>query len=97
MTAGEGKVQKAVNCSSETQKHFYNKAGFLSRCLPLRLIEAAQTNRNIFIDCEVRLVLQGSDIGNIWATGKFLLAKLQLIIRSLSCFPVVCLDKCENV
>lgn len=84
-----------MNCSSET--HLCNNPVFLSRCLLLRLIEAAQTNRNIFIDCEVRLVLQGSEIGNVQEMGKFWVVKLQLIIRPLSCFPVVCLDKCENV
>lgn len=32
---------------------------------------AAQTNRNIFMDCEVRLVLQGGEIGNIRNMGWF--------------------------
>lgn len=67
---------KAENSSSETQQHHNNSPVFLSLCLLLRLAEAALTNRNIFMECEVRLALQGGEILNIQEIEKFGAAKL---------------------
>lgn len=76
VTTGAQTAQKAENSSSETQQHHRNSPVFLSLCLLLRLAEAAQTNRNIFIECKVRLALRGGEILNIQEIEKFWAAKL---------------------
>lgn len=95
VTAGAKEAWKAVKCPSEAQNHLCNNPGVLSA--PAVQAHGGCTHKQEYFLWAVKLDLCYKEVkwGMLEKGGGF--KKLQLIICSLSRFPAVSLDKCENV